>query len=405
MEYSSRIEWETKDPYGKDKDPYMVFNGDKIPLKPMITDEYGNPVARHKATESGLAVPEDKPPPTAGVETLDKVEVKKAEWLIGGYIPLHQITTIGGDGGSAKTTMWAAILAAISSGRLTPFEELNAQFDFIREPQKVMFFSSEDPVAEVLKPKISKHGGIMENIYFMDLTDDRFQELQFGGELLEALISQYRPAVAVFDPIQSFIPIDVQMGSRNQMRQTLAPLVGLCSKYEVTILLIAHANKSSNTWGRKRLADSADLWDISRAVFLNGKLKNGLFYTSQEKNNYAPLAKTLFFSLEGGKLCPKGFTDKHDRDFVIEDQYMTRQAPAKKEAKEFIIETLQEHGGSIENTELMEFAGVMDISPSAMKKAKNELKKENKIELKNEGYGEDKKYYVHYTDGEASLEP
>lgn len=61
MEYSSRIEWETKDPYGKDKDPYMVFNGDKIPLKPMITDEYGNPVARHKATESGLAVPADKP--------------------------------------------------------------------------------------------------------------------------------------------------------------------------------------------------------------------------------------------------------------------------------------------------------------------------------------------------------
>lgn len=396
MEYSSRIEWETKDPDGKDKDPYMVFNGDKIPLKPMITDEYGNPIARHKATESGLVVPAACPLADAAneIKTLDKIEARKAEWLIDGYIPLYQIVTIGGDGGSAKTTMWAAVLAAISSGRPTPFEELNAQFDFIREPQKVMFFSSEDPVAEVLKPKISKHGGIMENIYFMDLTDDRFQELQFGSGLLESLIAQHRPAVAVFDPIQSFIPPDIQMGSRNQMRQTLTPLVGLCSKHKVTIFLIAHANKSSNTWGRKRLADSADLWDISRAVFLNGKLKNGLFYISQEKNNYAPLAKTLFFSLEGGKLCPKGFTDKHDRDFIQEDQYMTKQTPARDEAKEFILETLQEHGGRMENAELMEFAEVIGISEGTLKRAKTELKKEGKVSYKNEGYGKNKKYFI-----------
>lgn len=331
----------------------------------------------------------------AKLKNLNEIEVKKVDWLVDGYLPLNQIVTIGGDGGSAKTTTWAAILAALSSGRPTPFEELNAQHEFIDEPKKVMFFSSEDPVAEVLKPKILKHGGIMENIYFMDLTDDRFQELQFGGELLESLIGQYSPAVVVFDPIQSFIAPDVQMGSRNQMRQCFNPLVGLCNKYSVTIFLIAHANKSNGTWGRKRLADSADLWDISRAVFLNGKLKNGLFYISQEKNNYAPLAKTLLFDLEGGKLNPKGFTDKHDKDFIQEDQYVTRQAPAKEEAKEFILETLQEQGGTMENGELMELAEAMSISANAMKNAKSELKKEKKITLKSEGKpGEDRKNYI-----------
>lgn len=331
----------------------------------------------------------------AKIKTLDEVEVKKVEWLVDGYLPLHQVVTIGGDGGSAKTTMWAAVLAAVSSGRPTPFEELNAQFDFIREPQKVMFFSSEDPVAEVLKPKIQKHGGNMRNILFMDLTDELFREIRFGSPILESLISQHRPGVVVFDPIQSFIDESVQMGSRNAMRQTLNPLVGLCNKYAVTIILVAHANKSSGTWGRKRLADSADLWDISRAVFLNGKLKNGLFYMSQEKNNYAPPAKTLLFDLEGGKVNPKGFTSKHDKDFITEEQYMTRQAPAKEEAREFIIETLQEYGGEMENAELMEFAEVMGISANAMKNAKNELKKEQKVTLKTEGKpGKDRKNYI-----------
>ena len=331
----------------------------------------------------------------AKLKNLNEVEVKKVDWMVDGYIPRNQIITFGGDGGSAKTTTWAATLAAFSSGRPTPFEELNTKQDFIDEPKKVMFFSSEDPVAEVLKPKILKHGGIMENIYFMDLTDDRFQELQFGSELLESFIEQYTPEVVVFDPIQSFIPSDVQMGSRNQMRQCFNPLVGLCNKYSVTIFLIAHANKSNGTWGRKRLADSADLWDISRAVYLNGKLKNGLFYISQEKNNYAPLAKTLLFDLEGGKLNPRGFTDKHDKDFIQEDQYVTRQAPAKEEAKEFIIETLQEQGGTMENGELMELAEAMSISANAMKNAKSELKKEQKITLKTEGKpGNNRKNYI-----------
>lgn len=157
---------------------------------------------------------------------------------------------------------------------------------------------------------------------------------------------------------------------------------------------IEPADKNTTHAGRKRLADSADLWDISRAVFLSGKLKGGLFYISQEKNNYAPPARTLLFDLEGGRVNPKGFTDKHDKDFVTEDQYATRQAPAKEEAKEFILETLQEHGGSMETSELLEWADAVGISGGTLKRAKTELKKEGKVSYKNEGYGEGKKYFI-----------
>lgn len=350
--------------------------------------------------KDGMTVPvEGEKAIDLSMKTLAEVDVREAEWFVNGYIPKNQVTTFGGDGGSGKTTFWCAIVAAVSSGRPTPFEESSSEHDFIDDPQQVLFFSSEDAVEEILKPKILKHGGNMDNIKFIDLLDERFSDIKFGSEFLEQLIEYHKPTLVVFDPIQSFIDERVQMNSRNAMRQCLNPLIGLCGNYNTTIIIIAHANKSSGTWGRKRLADSADLWDISRAVFLLGTLNKGLHYISQEKSNYGCIKKTLLFSLDDGKVTCKGFTDKHDKDFVTEGQYMTRQAPAKEEAKEFILETLQEHGGMIENSELMEVLGVMGISASAMKKAKAELKKEQKITLKIEGKpGGDRKNYISLTD-------
>ena len=44
MEYKDRQEWLRKDPNQEDPDPCYVWNGEKIPLKPRISDEDGNPI-------------------------------------------------------------------------------------------------------------------------------------------------------------------------------------------------------------------------------------------------------------------------------------------------------------------------------------------------------------------------
>lgn len=48
--------------------------------------------------------------------TRDSAEEKKTDWLVNDYIPWYQITSLAGDGGSGKTTVWCALAAAISSG-------------------------------------------------------------------------------------------------------------------------------------------------------------------------------------------------------------------------------------------------------------------------------------------------
>ena len=347
--------------------------------------------------------PEEKKQEALSISTLAEVETRDVEWLVDKYIPKNKLTIISGDGGSGKTTMWCSIAAAVSNGRPTPLEEIAIGDNYIRKPQNVMFFSSEDTVEEVLKPKIEKHGGNMKNIRFISLADERFKQVYFSSKYLEQLIDDYRPTLVIFDPIQSFIGENVNMIKRNEIRRCMNSLVNICERYDTTILLIAHTNKSSGTWGRKRLADSADLWDMCRTVFITGKLKSGEFYISQEKNNYGEQARTVLFDIEEGVITPTKYVDKHDMDFIREEQYNCQPTPTLDQAKDVIIDTLQKNNGRVESSRLTEIATQHGISEATLKRARKELSRKGNITTKNEGFGRDKKYFVIEQVGKMSL--
>ena len=330
--------------------------------------------------------------------SMDNVEEKTPEWLIAGYIPRHQITVMAGDGGAGKTTAWCDIAGSVSSGRPCFLERAIPEEFAMREPGKVLFFSSEDSPEYTLKSRLIKAGANLENISTISLKDERFAEIKFNSELLEQLIAYHKPDLVIFDPIQSFIPPDIQMGQRNAMRACLNPLIGLGEKYGTTFLVIVHANKQSGVYGRKRIADSADIWDIARSVMMIGNTaEQGIRYISHEKSNYGMTSDSVLFSINDGKIETKGYTTKKDREFVSESAYNVKQAPAKESAKEFIIETLQE--GQKEAAELNELAQIFGISKSAMREAKSDLKKEQIIKMRSIGFGAEKKWYISLVEG------
>lgn len=324
---------------------------------------------------------------------MDKVEEKEPEWLISGYMPKYQITSLAGDGGSGKTTVWCAIAAAISSGSKS-FMEKDIPEDWgKRAPLKVMFFSAEDSYEYTLKRRLRKNGANLANIFSIDVADDRFQDVKFNGPFLEQLLDYHRPALCIFDPIQAFVPSDIKMGDRNAMRSCLAPLIGYGEKYEASFLIVEHANKQSGVWGRKRIADSADIWDISRSVLMAGNTsESGIRYLAHEKSNYGPLGETILFSIEDEVVVFKGTTTKRDREFVTEEVFNTRQKPQRDEAKEFILDFLKD--GEKEVSELDEMAAAMSISRNALKNAKTDLKRDGKIKTWSIGYGQSKKYFI-----------
>ena len=74
----------------------------------------------------------------------------------------------------------------------------------------------------------------------------------------------------------------------------------------------------------------------------------------------------------------------------ILNKEMTEDKGAKDEAKEFILEQLREHDGPMDNTDLRDYVIACGISSATFDRAKSELKKENIITIKINGFGKDK---------------
>ena len=232
------------------------------------------------------------------------VTIAEPEWLIPGYVPRYGITTLGGEGGTGKTSIICNIAAAVTTGR-HPFMLDGIQIPFQGDPEKVLFFSAEDSWKYVLGKRLINNGANMDLIKYLPPSDPNFVDLNLNGELLEQFIAEHEPGLVLLDPIQSFIPENLRMGDRNAMRKCFTPLLGYGETYKTTFIIVVHVNKQSGVYGRKRIADSSDIWDASRSVLMLGETQEkGVRYLTQEKSNYGKLEKTALYTLND-----KGITD------------------------------------------------------------------------------------------------
>lgn len=324
------------------------------------------------------------------------IEEQETEWLIPEIIPAKNITLLAGDGGAGKTSTWCNLAAAVSSGNKCFFDQRPQ--DFVEnKPEKVLFFSSEDSIACTLRRKLRLAGADLENIFSVDLSDKSFSEVKFGSQLLENLIASVKPKLIIFDPLQSFIPPNVQMSQRNCMRNCLNPLIGICQRYDCVILIILHTNKKTGVYGRNRVADSADIWDIARSVLIAGQTQDNKHYLSHEKNNYGQLAATTMFHIDDGQPVFDAFSGLRDKDFVQEQAAYVRQAPQRQDAENFIIDFLGR--GKRQTRELDEAAQAAGISQKTLERAKSNLRKEKQIAFSSSGYGKDKTYFTFLLSG------
>lgn len=345
--------------------------------------------------------------------TMDTVPEEEAQWLVPGYIPQGQITLLAADGGVGKTSFWCQLLAALSTGRRTllekvspkwdsnslsekadtPAETLSAKQDTPHKERWGAFFSTEDSVRKKLKKKLRLAGAKMMNLITLESSSTALLELRLGSPELSDFIHSYRPALCVLDPIQGFLPHGVNMAARNEIRECLAPLMALGEQVGTAFLLVCHTNKRAGAWGRTRLADSADLWDAARSVLMMGDAGDGRRYLSQEKNNYGPLQPTRLYTFsDSGLLVPAGLTQKRDREFQLQAQPSA--APKREGCKEFLLQKLEENGGSLPAKELEELAREEGYTKTTVRHSKGELKDSGFLRFRQECVGREKRWWV-----------
>jgi len=325
-------------------------------------------------------------PVLARVMTLARFSEEDSDWVIPGWIPAGQITILASDGGVGKTTLWVQIAADLSRGRACILDPEG----HTREKTKVLFLTNEDSIRKKLKKKLREAGADEEYILALDTKDDKtglLTKVKFGSGELEKILRAVKPDLCIVDPLQGYIPAEINMASRNAMRSCLAPLVTLGEELETAFLIICHTNKRTGAADRSRLADSADIWDIARSVIFAGYTGDkAVRYLSQEKNNYTDLQETVLYGIDaGGKIVKKGHTWKRDRDFMQESA-TTRVAPQRRDCKDMILSILQrEESNAIASKDLKWELELLGFSKTTVDRSCNELRAEKKIEFRTVG--------------------
>ena len=300
---------------------------------------------------------------------LKTVDPKPVEWLIPNWIPAKKLTLIGAEGGTGKTNIWCSILGSLSRGEPCFFED-PATFEK-RKPMRSIILSSEDEFAEIIVPRLKKVNADLSMISGMEFTNPLFDEIKINSQTFEKMIHDYKPALVILDPYQSFMPFDANLNAQNQVRACLNPLMRIGMETGTTFIFTMHTNKDRDAYGRGRLSGSTDTYDFSRSVFLIGKSKNGQLYLDHAKSNYGPTQKTVLFDLPDGVPTFVGTTEKKDWDFVHERK-LERSAPARDEAKKLIVDNLEQLG-EIPVKRLNAILAESDVSAMTARRARQDL--------------------------------
>ena len=280
-------------------------------------------------------------PITEIFRTLFEFEEKQLQWLIPGLITKGEVSLLASDGGVGKTALWAHIVASLSAGKRCILDP----DDYERTPQRVLFFSAEDSIEHKLKRQLLEAGANEHMLVAPNPQKDKtglLSKLKLGTPEFAAVIQKIRPDLCIIDPIQGYLPPSVNMASRNAMRNCMDQLVRLGKEVGTAFLVICHSNKRTGAFGRNRIADSADLWDVSRNVLMAGFTdQKNIRYLSHEKTNCGNLQETFLFTIDAkGQVELTGRSFKKDRDFMMAVANM-QSAPKRDDCQDMIMSILE----------------------------------------------------------------
>ncbi len=189
------------------------------------------------------------------------VEPRNVEWLLPGLIPFGAITVLSGQPGLGKsllTTRWAA---DFSAGRLD-------------EQGDVLMFTAEDPIAEIVVPRLRAAEAMLGSVHFGQLEENGLSlPLRFPSDTdsLDELVREHHARLVVIDPLSAHLGGKVDSFKDQSIREALAPLAALAEDRRLAIVIVAHLNKGQSTDPIQRLGGSVGLPAAARSVLLLGR--------------------------------------------------------------------------------------------------------------------------------------
>jgi RecA/RadA recombinase len=225
------------------------------------------------------------------IKYYSSVVAKKVDWLWYPYVPYGRITIVQGDPGDGKTTFVLNVAALLSTGRLMPDSEAPVSI------QNVIYQSTEDGLADTVKPRLNEAGANCERIAFID---DSNEPLTLDDIRIEQAIVETGARMLVLDPLQAFLGKDTDLHRANDIRPLMHKLASVAERTNCAVVIIGHMNKAVGTKSLYRSLGSIDITAAARSVLLVGRLRDepAIRVMTQLKNNLAPEGKSIAFELD-----------------------------------------------------------------------------------------------------------
>ena len=214
-------------------------------------------------------------------EYFSSVTQRKVEWLWYPYIPYGKLTILQGDPGEGKSTFMLNIAALLTRGKNMP------DGYHVSKPQRVVYQTAEDNLADTVKPRLVSAGADCNKIAYII---DEENPLTLEDSRIESVIEQTQARLFILDPLQAYLSQDSDMFSAGKMRGQLKQIADIAAKYNCAVVVIGHMNKSSGEKNLYRGLGSIDIAAIARSVLMISRDKSdpAVRYMFPVKSSLAP---------------------------------------------------------------------------------------------------------------------
>ena len=185
------------------------------------------------------------------------IQAEEVRWLWYPYIPYGKITILQGDPGCGKTMAVLSLAALLSKGESLPFEEA------VREPINILYQTSEDGIADTIKPRLESAGA---NCTRIKIINEEKRALTFDDPRLEQSILKENTRLLILDPLSAYIGPTVSMNLANEVRGAFRKLYAMAQRTRCAVLIVAHMNKMSGINALYRTSGSIDIAGAVRSI-------------------------------------------------------------------------------------------------------------------------------------------
>src|SRR5262249_55073954 len=223
------------------------------------------------------------------VVRLADVTPEAVDWLWPRRLARGKLTLVIGEPGGGKTYFVMDCGARVTRGEPWPDGTTPA-------PGGVIVLTSEDGVADTLRPRLDRQGGDPEHVHILRAVRVDGDEIPFTLErdlpqLARVLTDHPDTALVILDPVSAYL------GSRDsykdaEIRGLLSPLAALAERYRVALLAILHLTKAAQRKLLLRAQGSVAFVAQARIVLAVGEDPDhdGRRLLVPVKNNLGPAA-------------------------------------------------------------------------------------------------------------------